>query len=418
MWFTSKADKILLYATQSQSQKYFDIDRLSHRYDRHVTDDPFPDKPNMTRVSLIYAKSGGGHISLAKATEEALNKYYPRKFQVSFFDPFPALYSLAYRKLGTDWQRLWRAGFKATDNPSFTRIMQQINSLPTTDNLAFHFTEFKPDIVIINNPLANLTLNRAMEKSGIYPKTVVHFADPFTLHHAWLVHQKIDLYFSPTAEATAIAIENGLPQQTIKTIGWLTREKFVNWPPPPKKARENLGFPSGKFIIFLGGAGQGAGRIYDFVETISENKQLLEKLFIIVNTGLNASLLSKITRLVEKIPDSFYIVPYAHNMPQLLWASDIVAGKAGPNFIFESIHALRPILAIGCLPGQEEANLEFIRSQNFGWVEEDMPRAVQLIENLITNPKLIAEKIPHLKHIKKQNLSAAKNLAREINHLI
>lgn len=371
----------------------------------------------MIKVSLIYAKSGGGHISLAKATQEALDRYYPRRFQVAFCDPFPEIYSRAYRRFGSDWQRFWKAGFKTTDNPYLTRIMLQLNSLPTADNLAFHFTEFKPDVIVSNNPLANLSLDRAMAKSGIYPKSIVHFADPFNLHQAWLVRQKIDLYLSPTVEATEIAIKSGIPTNLIKTIGWLTRQKFTSGPLPQKKARENLGLPLDKFIVFIGGAGQGGGRILDFVEAIVENSQLQEKAFFIVNTGLNAPLLSKITHLVEKTPEPFYIIPYAHNMPQLLWASDIALGKAGPNFVFESIHSLRPILATGSLPGQEEGNLEFIKKADLGWIEEDPLRAIELITSLMENPRLLLPKIQAEKRVKKLHMDSGRKIANEIFRL-
>ena len=165
----------------------------------------------------------------------------------------------------------------------------------------------------------------------------------------------------------------------------------------------------------------GGGRIWEMVKQILNSELLTLNSQLIVVTGNNRQLLSKLVRLSEDFPGLFYLFPYVNNMPQLLSASDIVVGKAGPNLLFESIFMERPFLATGCLPGQEEGNLEFIRRENIGWVEEDLEKAVKLIEELSdgTDGRIkIEEKKANLRRIKAQHTDAHKLIAREIENLL
>jgi UDP-N-acetylglucosamine:LPS N-acetylglucosamine transferase len=372
----------------------------------------------MFKVSLLYAKSGGGHISLARATEEALNKYYPGKFNCVYFDPFPEIYSSSYRRFGSDFQTIWGTLWHATNNsPASTFVLHYPNQQFISQKLLKHLREFQPDIVISNNPLLTTEIKPALQKINSPAKTVIYFADPFTIHQTWLAEKDADLYLSPTPEATRIAIQNLIPPGRIKTVGWLTRQKFLSGPLPPLPIRKTLGLNPEKFTIFIGGAGQGGGKIRKFCQRLMQNSLIVEKGQLIVNTGLNPSLASEIIKLAEKKPGFFNIIPYANNIPELLSASDIVIGKAGPNFMFEAVHMLRPILATGCLPGQEEGNLEYIKSSGIGWVEEDQNTAISLISSLITNPSLLKSKLKYLKEVKKQHLRAPRDVAWEIAQL-
>lgn len=371
----------------------------------------------MKRVSLLYTHAGGGHLSLSLATREALDRYYRGKYECVLFDPFPSFYSGVYKQLSTQLQTIWKLGYQATDLASLSQPITYLNRLPLASHLREHIRSFKPDIVVSNNAFISTVLPSVLEKLPRPPKRVVHFADPFSLHHLWLADKTADLYLSPTPEVTAFATQNGVSASRIKTVGWLTRQKFLSGPMQSAGIRPVLGLEPDKFTLFIGGAGQGVEKISSLLNQLVRSSVIRSRCQIIVNTGLNPQLAAKVIRLSEKYSDLFHIVPYAHNMPYLLSASDITIGKAGPNFLFESVQQLRPILAIGCLPGQEEGNLEFIQTQHLGWVEQEFSSLVYLVEQLAQNPKLTKEKLPYLKKIKSRHVDTPRRLAWEINRL-
>lgn len=371
----------------------------------------------MIKVSLLYAKSGGGHLSLAKATEDALNTYYPRQFEFSYFDPFPRIYQAAYRRFGSDFQTIYGTLFRATNNSSSATAIHYPNQQLINRKLTRYFKETTPDVVISNNPLVTSEIKPALISARVPAKIAFYIADPFTPHRLWFSEKNADLYLSPSMEATRLAIDSSLPPQRIKTVGWLTRKDFFACPYPAAPIRKTLGLDPKKLILFVGGAGQGGGKIYNLCQKLLQNPQIASSCQVIVNTGLNPELATRIIRLSEKNPGFFHIVPYAFNMPHLLSVADLAIGKAGPNFLFESIHSLTPFFATGCLPGQEDGNLDFIKKSGIGWVSPDINQAVRLISQIVSDPKLLKSKQQIVKKIKHQHLQAPHLVAREIARL-
>ena len=112
------------------------------------------------------------------------------------------------------------------------------------------------------------------------------------------------------------------------------------------------------------------------------------------------------------------VLPYIRNLPDILSASDLVIGKAGPNFMFECFALTKPLMAICSYPGQEEGNLEFITSHNLGWVETVPHQAASQVHYLLTNPKALHEKTVHLQKIAAIHKLARRHFAFEINSLL
>lgn len=371
----------------------------------------------MKRISLLYTRAGGGHLSLSQATLEALNRYCRGKFECQLFDPFPQFYTGMYKRLSTQMQTIWKLGYQATDMASLSQPISYLNRFPLASHLHGHFHAFRPDIVISNNAFISAVLPSIMDRLSPRPLRVVHFADPFSLHNLWMYDKSADLYLSPTPEASASALAAGIPASKVKTIGWITREKFLSGPYPSSRIRPILGLDANKFTLFIGGAGQGVDKSASLLNELASSSFIQEHCQAVVNTGLNPQLASKVLRIAEKHPSFFHVIPYAHNMPYLLSAADIAIGKAGPNFMFEAIQELKPLVAIGCLPGQEEGNLDYVQSQNLGWVQQDLETVPVLVEQLAKNPKLLNEKIASLKKVRAVHANAPRKLAAEIMRL-
>ena len=355
---------------------------------------------------------------MAKATAQAIDQFLPGKYSFQLFDPMPTIAASTYKRLSSQMQQLYKFTYEATNTPLISSFIHDITNLTSTDKLVTYFKKVKPDLVITNNCFITTEMNTALKKAGSKAKTVVLFADPFTPHETWFSYTSADLYLSSTPEVAQLALDRGTPKDKIRVVGWLTRSEFLSGPTDKIIARKSLGLDPAKFTIFIGGAGQGGGKIFDICEEILNRRNIVKNCQVIVNSGINPGLTHKIMKLAQILPDFFYIIPLAHNMQTLLSAGDLVVGKAGPNFLFEAIHTLRPILATGCLPGQEEGNLEFIKRAKIGWVQEDPIRAAALIEKISTHPNLLSGFLPQLKAIKSDNLNTAQNIASEIDKLM
>ncbi|NLC83989.1 MAG: hypothetical protein GX749_02790, partial [Ruminococcaceae bacterium] len=78
---------------------------------------------------------------------------------------------------------------------------------------------------------------------------------------------------------------------------------------------------------------------------------------------------------------------WIENMAEVLAASDIVFGKAGPNFLFDCVACRKPFVAITHIGGQEDGNLELILAKQLGWVREKRREIVRFLKDYLENPE-------------------------------
>ncbi len=369
------------------------------------------------KVGIIYATAGGGHLSLALAAQEALSDSRRPQFKTQLFDPFPASFGSTHKALANYFTDVYRIGLKAAENPKAAPAIRSLNSMTITRKMARFLATFRPDIVIVNHPLAAAALPDASRIARFRPKTVAHFCDPITTHKTWFINTNCDLYLSPTDQMTKLAISEGIPEKRIQTIGWLTRQKFVKGPGNPTEARNHLGLDPKKFTIFLGGAGQGSSKLMDICDLLAESEYLKANAQVIINTGLNHRIVTHVMKLVQKHPRYLLLVPYTTNPCQLLSASDIVVGKAGPNFLFESIQSLKPIIVSDYLPNHEEGNPDLVKDLGIGWIESTPEQVISRLEFLCQNPSRLTEKLPALKKAKSLHSQSATRLSKLISQL-
>lgn len=360
------------------------------------------------KVLIIYAHAGGGHLRLAQVVSDSLHEFYKDKFEISILDPFPSVYGGFYGLVGASFQDLWAFGYYLTDNKLASKLIHFLNWMVIGENLKDIIIREKPDIIVSNNSLATEEIKRAAKIIGIKPKIVVQFADPFSIHQTWFTFGGADLYLSPTEEVTEIAVRSGLSREKIKTVGWPVRRNFGEKSIDREK--------SDKFTILIGGSGQGGGRVLDVVKALKKSKILVEKTKLVVVCGVNESLYSQVEKIAKKFK---FIIPFrfVENMPSLIGTCDLVIGKAGPNFLFETIFSQKVFIATGCLPGQEDGNLEFILKKDVGFVQKDMGLLTKLVEEIVADPKILASKIQNIERVKKEHNLARKRLVEEINKI-
>lgn len=372
----------------------------------------------MKKVLILYANTGGGHLSLAKSLQKSLKDHFPNQYSITLANVLPKSYDLAYEQFGTNFKSLWGKLFYISNNDLSAKLTHSANRLLVQSKIHKQILKNKPDLIVSNNPFITSEIYHALKKAGLHSKIAIHFADPFFLHKTWLTFKNADLYLSPTKEATAIAINNAIPENKIATVGWTVRQDFLQKPPSVNLVHKRLGLNMSKFTILIGGAGQGGGKIFPTAKSFLKSKIIREKSQILVVAGNNKRLFGKLQKLANEHTGVVFPFPFVKNMAELMTASDIVVGKAGPNYLFESIFMEKPFLATGRLPGQEDLNLDFIKDERLGWVEENPRKARELVERIIRNEKLLTDKIPNLKRIKKQHLKASRKTAQAIHQLL
>ena len=372
----------------------------------------------MKKVVILITNAGGGHLSLAKALEQALMSEKPNKYTVTIYDPTPKTFSTFYPLLTSGkLSKLWAIFWNITNNKTGINIISTFNFLVFGKDLTKFLKKSDPDIVISNSPMTIKELSMAKKKSNGNFLTCVHVADPFSAHKIWYSSNQIDLFLVPTEQTKQQAIESNIQISKIKKVGWLTKKQFLNRKDTNDQIRTVHNIENKDFLIFLGGSGGQENLSIKFIKNFIK-AGLPKYCKLIVNTGLNSSYISKIVELTREYKETITILPYTQRMDLYLSASNLVVGKAGPNFIFENIHLHKPFIALGCIPGQEEGNLDFIKDSEIGWYLNNPKDYINLIKHLIKNQNELQKFTMNMVKISKEHAKTAENIERELSFIL
>jgi processive 1,2-diacylglycerol beta-glucosyltransferase len=395
------------------------------------------------KILFLEASGGGGHISITTAIIQALQKIDPaiQTVRADVMPPFAhKLYQLASRQFVNAFLLL----YKATDNQQGELFASRLNGVVSREKLTKTIVEANPDLVFSNYSLAVSEIPKILEKIDKPIPFIVFVPDPFTVHAIYL-SKKANLTLVSTLAAYQSALRSGISPQKLEITGHPIREEFASIPKDIKALRKQLGLDPDAFTIFFGGSGHGAEKTLEILIHLGAKptgtliKRLIRsanldyktyyKLFFrifrrqyknmppfqaICVCGDNTELKEDLEML--KYPPYLkpFIYLHADNIDSLMHASDLIVGKAGPNVMFESVMAGKPFLATYHIKGQEDGNIDFIKSVQFGFVEENPQKTAYLIETILKNKELLDRTRPGISFVREEHKDAATKIANLI----
>lgn len=399
------------------------------------------------KVLFLEASGGGGHISITTSIIQALRKNYPH-IETIRADLIPPLAHKFYQFSSRQFVNAHMLLYKATNNQRGEMFASKINSVISRKKLVSVLEETKADLVFSNYSFAIDDVPEILSEIKKPTPFVVFVPDPFTAH---------SFYFSKTADKTLVstlttyqaALHKGVPIQNLQITGHPVREEFRKRPADISSLRKELGLSPDVFTIMFGGSGHGAEKtleilaqlgvkpntdlIKDMLKRANLNYKTYYKLFLkafqhqykklpkfqaICVCGDNIEL----KKTLEMLDFPGYIKPYIYLNPQniasLVHASDLIVGKAGPNILFESIMAGKPFMAAYHIKGQEDGNIDFIRSTQIGFVEENPQDMARMIETILLNKEILGYTRAGIENIYKEHKNAAETIAETISNLL
>jgi processive 1,2-diacylglycerol beta-glucosyltransferase len=238
------------------------------------------------------------------------------------------------------------------------------------------------------------------------------FADPNGVHASWLTAHDATATLAPTSETYAQALSANFPPERVHQVGWPVRGQFYHTQPEQRfLLLEKMGFDRTRFTVFLQGGGEGAAQFSRTVERVLAVPQIQ----IILAAGTNQAL---ITQFSNGQKSHIFVLPFTKEIAPYMAAADVIMGKAGPNMLFESVTLGKPFIATAYIPGQEEANLDFIRRHNLGWVALEPAQQVALLERLASDPQEFQSMDAGVKAYQKWNNQQADTIVPVIEGLL
>ncbi len=399
------------------------------------------------KVLFLEASGGGGHISITTSIVQALSKLTPN-LQTERVDVMPPLAHKLYKVASRQFVNAFLLLYKATDNQRGELFASRLSSMVSRKKLTHAIADNEPDLIFSDYSLAIDNVPKILEKIGKPIPFVVFVPDPFTPHRIYF-SKKTNLTLVSTLPAYQIALERGISPQKLYITGHPVREEFADIPTNINTHKEKLGLDGSIFTILFGGSGHGAEKTLEilmylgakpsgslfkrlksfanldsktyyrlFMKTFERQYTDMPTFQAICVCGDNTELKEDL----EMLEFPSYIKPYIYqrrgNMADLIHASDIVVGKAGPNILFETITASKPILATYHIKGQEEGNVDFIRTAQLGFVEENPQNTAYLIQTILKNRDILEYTKPGISYAQQVHKQAAEKIAGHIAALL
>jgi UDP-N-acetylglucosamine:LPS N-acetylglucosamine transferase len=343
------------------------------------------------RILIITDKMPWGHRSIAKAifnylkTREKANNWQVTYAEVdSKLDMLNDIYTFVYRL----FPATNRLSSKLMEYRTFRDLMKE-NSSRNMNDLKKVVSRYKPDLVISAYFFLSISLAKWREESEENFKIWTVVADPWSINPVSMIPET-DLHLVYDDLGVKFAKSYDIDENKVLATGWWTRaEMYCKY--DKKAARKKLGFDDDRPVIFVGGGSLGTSALPKLLPMLMFVKT---KIGIIFNSGtdkLAYNMVEEYARIFKRLKKDDQVIiknlGWIENMAEVLAACDIVFGKAGPNFLFDTVASGKPFVAITHIGGQEDGNIEIIKKKKLGWVKEKNGEAGNFFLKYLENPK-------------------------------
>ncbi len=298
----------------------------------------------------------------------------------------------AFRIIYQYFPFLMRIPFEFTRNPSTFKFIRNENIQRFKELLPAILEKEDPDLVITTYHGYIPVLDQVRERFRF--KYVNSITDPITFHPILFSHTAdINLAFSQSCREYAARLR--ISPEKIVPAGWLTTKCFFE-PQPVDAIRQSLGLKR-QLTLLISAGSEGSYAILNLLPVLffTRHPEPFQLIFITGHNHTLANTIWRAYRLASHLNPSvpgIVVREFTDKMHEFMAVSDAVIGKAGPNLIFESAASGKPFVAITHLSGNEDGNLGMIKENDLGWVAENPFSAGRLVQNIIHDPSLLAQK--------------------------
>jgi processive 1,2-diacylglycerol beta-glucosyltransferase len=216
------------------------------------------------------------------------------------------------------------------------------------------------------------------------------------------------LYFTATEEVKSSLLFHGIPPEKVVTSGIPIHPKFSE-----EKDRNELlvkyGLNNQPPVILISAGSFGVTPLSEVIEDFGS---IEEEFQIIVVCGNNAELRNDLEIRQKSESRLKRVFGFVDFMDELMAFSDLLITKPGGITVSESIAMGLPMILIEPIPGQEEANADYLIEQGAGVKARNLPVLLHKLRLLLRNPGKLADMSRRARAISRPY--AAKTIAEEV----
>jgi processive 1,2-diacylglycerol beta-glucosyltransferase len=343
-----------------------------------------------TKVLLLSASAGNGHIRAAQALERVFqitgaarevrhvdtldytNALFRRLYSKAYLDLVnnaPDLLGWLYDQLDTPWE-----------NERRRLALDRLNTRPFVKMVR----DYQPDMIVCTHFLPAEIVSWLKAKGKLNCRQAIVITD-FDVHAMWLCHH-YEQYFVALDETRAHLEALGIPPAKITASGIPIDPLFAE--PKDKAAmRAKHGLAADKTTILVSAGGFGVGPMEHLLAGLSKMRHPAQ---VVALCGKNEELKKKIARLPQAGNVIIKPVGYTTEMDEYMSAADIVLGKPGGLTTCEALAKGLVFVIVNPIPGQEERNSDHLLEQGVAIRCNNLPVLGYKIDRLLDDPPRFA----------------------------
>lgn len=343
------------------------------------------------KILIVSVKAGAGHLKAAESVEAAFAKFQPEAEvkNLELLDYSTELIKYVYGKMYLDIVKtipeLYAYSYKHYESSKrFIKPRFLIDQFNFSDFFGI-VEDFDPDIVVATHFIPAGVLENYRRKRKKNFKIAVTITD-YEFHPLWLV-ANVDLYFTAIEEVKDSLMFYGVPPEKIVTSGIPIHPKFSE----PKNRKELLakyGLQNNSPVVLISAGSFG---VTPLGEVIADLGAIQDEFQITVVCGNNAKLRKDLEIKQKAEPRLKKVFGFVDFMDELMALSDLLITKPGGITVSESMALGLPMIFIEPIPGQEEANADYIVEQGAGVKARNLPVLLYKLGLLIRNPEKLTD---------------------------
>lgn len=349
----------------------------------------------MEKILILYGSYGGGHKSAANAIKQYIENHYPQKQAeiidcIEYVSKFMNKISVgAYNKMTKSAPWLWKKVYYNSEKGLLSKISNGTNHLMAKKLL--HLIEEKNPSTIICTHMFASQMCGILKRNGKIKCDISTILTDYEIHNQWLEENEyIKNYFVAHDGMKQEMVKKGIDENKIHAFGIPMSERFLDTFNKDEICKEFKLEKDKKTVLFFGGGAMGLGKENTCkILNILANK--FKSIQIIAISGKNEEMNNAFKQIVKETDsgDRIKVLEFTNKVPELMSISNLVITKPGGLTTTESLASGLPILVINPLPGQEEANAEFIEKSNAGvWLKKNSNIEAVLKEVILDDEKL------------------------------
>jgi processive 1,2-diacylglycerol beta-glucosyltransferase len=252
--------------------------------------------------------------------------------------------------------------------------------------------------IIFNTHFSTLFYScEAKKRKLINSKVIAYCPDPI-IGKQW--DNRLDLIGVSSELGVKKAIKSCRFKDTqLLKLPFLIREEVKNMKEGRKYYRKKLNLPEDNFTVLLADGAYGAGKLKETVYKLLKSKN---KMTIVAVCGKNEKLYNEFLKICAPSNITFVTYGFTDKMLMLAASCDLFVGKAGASNLAEPIYFLAPTIVTFRATPIEKWICAHYEKNNCAVREENINKAVKLIDSWIEKPELMDK---YIKSCEKQHRS-------------